>query len=71
MFPNVNDMGDDVVGLMSQVGMPEDSPFKKVQYNEIFIDIDTYGGNGPLSLFHNKMPHRQVVMNKVLNYLDE
>ena len=43
------------------------SPDKKITHERIFVNIDIGGGNALSSdnHFHCKMPHRQVVMEKV------
>lgn len=48
---------------------------------KIYIDFDTNGGNGAMDIdivgfealnsFHVKIQHRNVVMNKVKEYLEE
>ena len=66
-------VGDNLAGFLSQVGWTEDSdlnsPSKKVNFDKIYINIDTNGGNSLLDRFHSKMPCRQNVNNKVINYL--
>lgn len=70
---DIMDVGDNLVGFLSQVGWTEDSdlssPSKKINFHKIFINIDTDGGNSLLDRFHSKMPCRQAVTNKVVNYL--
>ena len=41
--------------------------------NKIFVNIDIGGGNALSSdnNFHGKMPHRQVVMKKVGDFLND
>lgn len=73
LLVNVNTVGDDMVGFMSQIGWTEkddlDIPSKKINFYKIFVNIDTDGGNGILDLFHSKMPRRKTVTNKVIEYL--
>lgn len=73
LLVNVNTVGDDMVGFMSQIGWTEkddlDIPSKKITFYKIFVNIDTDGGNGILDLFHSKMPRRKTVTNKVIEYL--
>ena len=47
------------------------SPNKKIDFEKIFINIDTDGGNSLIDHFHGKMPHRIDVINKVKDYLEE
>ena len=47
--PNPKDIGDNMVGFMSQIGWTEDNsstPNKKISMEKIFVDVDTNGGNG-------------------------
>jgi len=37
----------------------------------MLLVVDTNGGNSPFDHLHGKMPHREVVMDKVLEYLEE
>ena len=59
---DIKSEGDHIVGFLSQIGCTEnsgDSPNKIIEFERIFINIDTDGGNNPLtSRFHSKMPHR-------------
>ena len=70
---DIFEAGDNLVGFLSQIGWTEDSdlnsPNKKIGANKIFVNIDTDGGNSLLDRFHSKMPCRQSVTNKVINYL--
>ncbi len=81
---DVRDEGDNVVGLMSQIGWTEEGengrPTKVIPMEKIYIVIDTNGGNGVDckyletfwgSIFHSKIQHRTVVMQQVANYLSE
>ena len=46
---DVKNVGDNMVGFMSQIGWTEDdsnSPNKKISMEKIFVDVDTNGGNG-------------------------
>lgn len=65
---------DNVVGFLSQIGCVE-SPLgeveKKINFEEIFINIDSNGGNSLIDHLHGKMPHREIVMEKVFDYLNE
>lgn len=45
---------------------------------KIFLDFDTDGGNGQnipgieaLFMLHNKIPHREIIMEQVYTYLNE
>lgn len=49
--PNPKDIGDNVVGFLSQIGwtgdnFDVDTPAPLIQMKKIFVDIDTDGGNG-------------------------
>ena len=65
---------DNIVGFLSQIGCVE-SPLgeveKKINFEEIFINIDSNGGNSLIDHLHGKMPHREIVMEKVFDYLSE
>jgi hypothetical protein len=37
----------------------------------MLLVVDTNGGNSTSDHLHGKMPYREVVMDKVLEYLDE
>ena len=52
---------------LNETGMPT----KKIDFEKIFINIDTDGGNSLVDHFHSKMTHRIDVINKVKNYLEE
>lgn len=65
---------DNVVSFLSQIGWTDDdtdSPSKKIEFEKIYVCIDTDGGNSLTDHFHGKMPHREDVVNKVLEYLME
>ena len=83
---NPKGLGDNMVGLLSQIGWTENSgsePNKKIQMERIFIDADTDGRNGGgvfiwevaiengAKILHNKIHHREPVCNKVIEYLEE
>lgn len=83
---NPKNVGDNMVGFMSQIGWTENSgniPNKKIQMEKIFVDVDTNGGNGGgvfiwevangsgSEIFHNKAPHRIPICNKVIEYLED
>ncbi len=71
---DVKAVGDNTVGFLSQIGCTEtgdNTPDKKIQFEKIFVNIDSDGGNSMISHLHGKMPHREVVMDKVLEYLEE
>ena len=83
---NPKNVGDNMVGFMSQIGWTENAgntPNKKIPMEKIFIDVDTNGGNGGgvflweviigsgSEIFHNKAPHRAEVCNKVKEYLED
>ena len=65
---------DNIVGFLSQIGCVE-SPLgeveKKINFEEIFINIDSNGGNSLIDHLHGKMPHRDIVMEKVFDYLSD
>jgi len=67
---------DNVVGFLSQIGCVGSQISgieKKIEFEKIFVNIDTDDGNS-VSIdnhYHGKMPHRQIVMDKVLEYLYE
>lgn len=81
--PNPKDIGDNMVGFLSQIGWIGDNPdintpAPRIQMEKIFIDVDTNGGNGNeipgfevLNLLHNKIPHRDDVIKQILIYLYE
>ena len=71
---DVRDEGDNIVGFLSQIGWTNNehsSPSKIIDFEEIFVLIDTNGGNSliPKSLLHSKVQHREKVLNKILVYL--
>ena len=73
---NVKSVDDNVVSFLSQIGWTEDtstSPAKRIQFEKVFINIDTDGGNWLLGgeHLHGKMPHRREVANKIIEYLRE
>ena len=66
------DLGDNVVEFLSQIGCTSTgtiSPDKKIDFERIFVNIDSNGGNSYGSHLHSKMPHREVVMEQVYEYL--
>ena len=87
--PDPKRIGDNMVGLLSQIGWVGDSvdvntPAPRIQMEKIFIDVDTNGGNSldggfvwellygfGREILHNKLPHRTIVCNKVIEYLEE
>lgn len=61
-----------LVGLASQIGWTEnwgDSPDKRINFEGIYIIIDSNGGNTVLQNLHNKIPHRDIAIKKVKSYL--
>ena len=73
-YMSVKDVDDNIVSFLSQIGWTNNdgnSPSKKINFEKIFVLIDTNGGNTLLSMLHSKMQHRQPVMNKVLSFLAE
>ena len=68
-YPIASDLNDNVVGFLSQIGMTTSN--KKIEFNKIYVDIDTDGGNYLWDHFHGKIAHRTVIMEKVLSYLSE
>ena len=81
IYMDINSVGDNLVGFLSQIGWTkeaESSPAKKISMEKIFLDFDTNGGNGQnvaiteiLFKLHNKIPHREIVMQQVCTYLNE
>ena len=69
------DRGTAAIGLLSQIGWTEDnfssSPSKKIFMERILVDVDTDGGNNIASRLHSKIPHREQVINKIIDYLGE
>jgi hypothetical protein len=75
---NPYNVGDNMVGLLSQIGWTETEPFKRIQMERVFINFDTVFEWTPevpllevVDMFHTAMPHRNCVMNKVYEYLQE
>ncbi len=83
---NPKGVGDNMVGFLSQIGWvgdnPNTTPAPRIQMEKIFVDVDSNGGNGGgifvaeilpdgSNIFHSKVPHRQVVCNKVAECLEE
>ena len=84
---DVKNVGDNMVGFMSQIGWTEDkgavSPSKKISMEKIFVIVDTNGGNGGevfvwevisnmgKNILHSKIPHRVEVIEKIIEYLGE
>ena len=78
---DVNAFGDNIVGLLSQIGWTEgysEKPSKTIKMEKIFLDFDTNGGNGNnipglemFDMLHNKAPHRTCIMEQVNKYLNE
>lgn len=69
---DVKTADDFVVGLLSQIGWNNTNgatPTKRISMDQIFINIDTDGGNEYWDLFHSKMPHRECVLSKVMECL--
>jgi len=69
-------VNDNLVGFLSQIGWTADgifTPSKKIQFEKIFVNIDANGGNSLSNgnHFHEKMVHRQPVMEKVYEFLSE
>lgn len=71
-----------MVGFLSRIGWTGDgitdlgnlfTPNKKVPMEEIFVNADTDGGNSLIefSFLHNKIPHRESVMKRILLYLNQ
>ena len=61
--------GDNVVEFLSQIGWKDTSGTVKIEFEKIFVNIDASIGNNIVSHFHGKMPHREVVMQTVFEYL--
>ena len=73
---NIMSVNDNVVGFLSQIGWTMNnstSPEKRIEFEKVFINIDTDGGNMMLGgeHLHGKMPHRREVANKIIEYLRE
>ena len=78
---DLNAFGDNMVGFLSQIGWTEglgEKPAKTIEMEKIFLDFDTNGGNGQnvpgieaLFTLHNKMPHRETIMEQVYTYLND
>ena len=70
---NSHNLGDNIVGFLSQIGWTENdgtSPNKTIDFERIFVNVDTNSGNlEMISHLHSKMAHRDVVMEKVFEYL--
>ena len=61
--------GDNIVGLLSQIGCNDILPLKKIDFEKIYIYVDVNGGNYILDHLHGKVPHRMLVIEQVLDYL--
>ena len=73
-YMSVRLVDDNIVDFLSQIGWTNDvtaTPIHKIDFEKIFVLIDTDGGNSLLDRLHSKMQHRQSVMNKVLSFLSE
>lgn len=75
---SVRDVDDNVVSFLSQIGCTDndgDIPNKRIDFEKIFVLIDTNGGNSlintALGHLHSKVPHREEVMQKVTEFLSE
>ncbi|MCX7746237.1 MAG: alpha/beta hydrolase [Clostridia bacterium] len=70
-----DDLADDVVNLLSQVGWSfleqrkSPVPLKKIQMERIIVNIDSNGGNWLASHFHGKNQHRKEVIEKLAEFL--
>ena len=67
-----------MVGALSQLGWSDDDqdyPKQKINIEKIFIDMEDNGWNLELielaNMLHNKIPHREAVMEQVYKYLCE
>lgn len=61
-----------MVGFLSQIGWTEndgESPQKQIQMEKILVDVDMNGRNSLISELHNKIPHRESVIDNIINYL--
>ena len=60
---------DNVVGFLSQIGWTDnddvDIPNKRIQFEKIYLFVDTDGGNSWGSRLHDKIPHRIKVFEKI------
>ena len=78
---DLNVFGDNMAGLLSQIGWTEglgEKPSKTIKMEKIFLDFDTNGGNGQnvpgieaIFMLHNKIPHRNLIMEQVYTYLSD
>lgn len=72
--PNPKDIGDNVVGFLSQIGWlvnTGDVPNKKIDMAKILVCVDTQGDNSIASLLHSKIPHREKVLDMVIKFLND
>ena len=73
-YIDIKSEGDNVVGFLSQIGCTEsgdDTPDKQIIFERIFVNVDANGGNSMTDHFHGKLPHRQVVMAQVVEFLSD
>ena len=83
---DIKKVGDNTVRLLSQIGWTDDdqeTPTKRINMEKIVIDVDTNGGNGGEifiwemindfgeHILHSKIPHREAVCQKVIEFLGE
>ena len=75
---SIKKLDDNVVGALSQLGWSDDDqdyPKQKINIEKIFIDMEDNGWNLELielaNMLHNKIPHREAVMEQVYKYLCE
>jgi len=71
---DVKTVGDNMVGFLSQIGWTENDgnlPNKKIQFEKIYVDIDTDGGNCIFDRLHSKILYRQYITDRVNYYLME
>ena len=63
--------GDNVVGFLSQIGWKDKEGVTKIDFERIFVNIDTTGSYTIIDRFHSAMPHRQVVLEQIYEYLSD
>ena len=71
---DVRDEDDNLVSFLSQIGWTDDddvdTPNKRIDCEGIYLFVDADGGNSWWSILHNKIPHRNEVMEKIYDILN-
>ena len=70
---DIEDVVDNMVGLLSQIGWTEnagDTPNEKIDMEKIVVYVDTDGDNSLISRLHSKIPHREKVIEKVIEFIN-